>query len=66
MFFVLKKPLSGLQLGLFTNVLAKWSGSTHDSFVSTNSLIHERLESNHAFERGRKGGSSAQFTAIKK
>lgn len=41
-----------LTVGLFTNVVAKWPGSTHDSFVFTNSLIHERLESNHAFEDG--------------
>ena len=44
--------LSYLTVGLFTNVVAKWPGSTHDSFVFTNSLIHERLESNHAFEDG--------------
>lgn len=39
-------------VGLFTNVVAKWPGSTHDSFAFTNSLIHERLESNHVFEDG--------------
>ena len=39
-----------LTRGLFTSVVVKWPGSTQDSFVFTNSLIHERLESNHAFE----------------
>ncbi|XP_041924201.1 putative nuclease HARBI1 [Alosa sapidissima] len=30
--------------GLFTNVVAKWPGSTHDSFFWTNSGLHELAE----------------------
>lgn len=38
---------------MFTNIVARWPGSTHDSFIFTNSNIGQRLESQpHAIEDG--------------
>ena len=38
---------------MFTNIVARWPGSTHDSFVLSNSLIGQKLESRpHSIEDG--------------
>ena len=40
-------------LGMFTNIVARWPGSTHDSFVFNNSHIGQKLESQpHSVEDG--------------
>ena len=40
-------------LGMFTNIVARWPGSTHDSFVFNNSHIGQKLESQpHSMEDG--------------
>ena len=39
--------------GMFTNIVARWPGSTHDSFVFSNSHIGQKLESQpHSIEDG--------------
>ena len=38
---------------MFTNIVARWPGSTHDSFVFNNSRIGQRLEGQpHSLENG--------------
>ena len=43
----------GFFKGMFTNIVARWPGSTHDSFVFNNSHICQKLESQpHSMEDG--------------
>ena len=43
----------GFFKGMFTNIVARWPGSTHDSFVFNNSHIFQKLESQpHSIEDG--------------
>ena len=35
--------LFAISLGMFTNVVAKWPGNAHDSFIFQDSLIYDKL-----------------------
>ena len=46
-------------LGMFTNIVARWPRSTHDSFISNNSHIGQSLESGpNSIENGLPQGAS--------
>ena len=59
MIIILRKTWKGwsqlilIILGMFTNIVARWPGSTHDSFIFNNSHIGQKLESElHSMENG--------------
>ena len=47
MFWKWEKLISTFYLGKFTNIVAQWPGSTHDSHVFRTSQICNYLEDNH-------------------
>ena len=40
-------PIFGFMLGTFTNIVARWPRSTHNSFIFRDSKIGQRLNDQH-------------------